>query len=190
MSEGEQRSSEPCQRDMKKITPALVAVLVLMGACGGPDGPGGVSGGSMGGGSDDSISTGPSPGGGSGGGSGDSVSSPPSPGHDLDSGGAQMVVARPGMAAVHPVSWQKAKVRNPHIFEIIYWSGVEPCHVLDHATVTPSDDHVAVTLFEGSDPAQADAACIEIAAKKSVLVDLKAPLDGRRVVDGKRKMAR
>ncbi len=165
---------------MRKIIPALVAALVLLGACGSPDAPRG--GGSGGGGSG---------GGGSGGGGPDDpISSEPSPGDDGGSGGAQRVVARPGMGALHPISWQKAKVVDSHTLEIIYWSGVEPCNVLDHVTVAPSDDNVAVTLFEGSDPARPDAACIEIAAKKSVLVDLGEPLDGRRVVDTERRLAR
>ncbi|MBP2707287.1 hypothetical protein JOL79_26235 [Microbispora sp. RL4-1S] len=68
--------------------------------------------------------------------------------------------------------------------EIVWWSGVEPCNVLDRVEVAETPKTVTVTLYEGTDPRSPDVACIDIALKKRTAVALKAPLDGRKVVDG------
>ena len=35
---------------------------------------------------------------------------------------------------------------------IDFWSGVEPCYVLDHVDVGYATDEVTITLFEGTEP--------------------------------------
>ncbi|MFC6079569.1 hypothetical protein [Sphaerisporangium aureirubrum] len=66
--------------------------------------------------------------------------------------------------------------------KVYWWSGVEPCHVLDRVEVKEAAGSVTVTLFEG--PSEPDAICVQIAVRKMTTVDLKAPLDDRRIVDG------
>jgi hypothetical protein len=67
---------------------------------------------------------------------------------------------------------------------VIFWSGVEPCNVLDRVEVEESANSVTITLYEGSAPAAKNTACIEIAVKKAVEVELDKPLGGRKVIDG------
>ena len=51
-----------------------------------------------------------------------------------------------------------------------WWSGVEPCNVLDSVKVERSGTDIAITLIEGTgDP---NAICIEIAMQKATIVDL------------------
>ena len=67
---------------------------------------------------------------------------------------------------------------------IDFVSGVEPCYVLDHVDVDESADAVTITLFEGSDTAAGQVACIEIGVFKRTIVTLDQPLAGRDIVDG------
>jgi len=111
---------------------------------------------------------------------------PPCPGDDLGpSGGAQPVEPRPGMADVHPIGFDKAIVGHDGAsVTIFFWSGVEPCYVLDHVDVSYGEDAITVTLFEGHDPSAGDVACIEIAQLKSTVVQLDQPVGDRAIVDG------
>jgi len=68
--------------------------------------------------------------------------------------------------------------------EILFWSGVEPCYVLDRVELDKTDTTVTVTLYEGSDASQPDMACIDIAVTKLVRVALDQPLGQRTVIDG------
>ncbi|GAA4589609.1 hypothetical protein GCM10023194_44300 [Planotetraspora phitsanulokensis] len=70
--------------------------------------------------------------------------------------------------------------------DVVWWSGVEPCNMLDRVDVTETAKTVTVTLWEGHDRRQPDAVCIEIAIKKQTRVQLPSPLGGREVVDGAR----
>jgi hypothetical protein len=96
----------------------------------------------------------------------------------------QVVKPRPGMADVHPVTWEKADARTPTSLRVRFWGGVEPCYVLDSVRVAYKAKTVVVTLFSGSDPARPDVACIDIAKAMAVDVKLSEPLGGRKVVDG------
>lgn len=116
---------------------------------------------------------------------------PDTPTSSTDRPGAEeprprVVRPRPGMENVHPIHWERYEVRGQRRVRIFYWSGVEPCYVLDHVDVAYRKRTVRVTLFEGSDPAARDQACIEIAEYKAVDVNLSEGLRGRRVVDGYR----
>lgn len=110
----------------------------------------------------------------------------PDPGskvHDVGKN-PQRVEPRSGMANVRKVVWESFERRGPKALDIKYWSGVEPCNVLDHVEVDENDKRVVVTLFEGSDPEAGDVACIELALLKVVRVQLDSPLGARKVVDG------
>lgn len=94
-----------------------------------------------------------------------------------------IVTPRPGMDNVHPVIWRRAEVIGDRTVRIHFESGVEPCSVLDRVEVGYGAA-IAISLFEGSDPAFKDAACIMIALFKAVDVTLSEPVNGRPVVDG------
>lgn len=100
-------------------------------------------------------------------------------------GEPQVVEPRPGMVNVHPAGFDTATIGDDgRTLTITFWSGVEPCYVLDHVDVAYGDDAVTVTLFQGSDPNGGDVACIEIAVLKQVTITLDQPLAGRTIVDG------
>ena len=102
-------------------------------------------------------------------------------------GRAQDVVPTPGMDGVAPVVWVKALVgTDDRTVTLRFWSGVEPCYVLDHVDVAYGPDGVIVTLFQGSDPSAGNVACIEIAVLKQTTITLDQPLAGRPLVDGAR----
>jgi hypothetical protein len=67
---------------------------------------------------------------------------------------------------------------------IFFWSGVEPCYVLDHVDVEEGPETVTITLFEGHDTSGGDVACIDIALLKKVVVQLDEPVGDRSIVDG------
>jgi hypothetical protein len=119
-----------------------------------------------------------------------SVSYTPCPGDEQPkvtdpTDGAQKVVPMPGMSDVHPRIFDKVVVGNDdRTLTIFFWSGVEPCYVLDHVDVDEGPGAVTVTLFEGHDASAGDVACIEIALLKKVVVQLDQPVGGRPIVDG------
>ena len=115
------------------------------------------------------------------------VTMTPGPGGDIGGGRPQRVRPRPGMADVRAVGWERARqTPDGRKLRITYWSGVEPCNVLDRVEVSYEEKQIVVTLFEGHDPDSEDVACIEIAVKKVVVVGLEQPVDGRDIVDGAR----
>jgi hypothetical protein len=115
----------------------------------------------------------------------DPVSSTPDPDASPDEGGAQLVEPQPGQADARPIPWTRAKVLDDGAaVKLFWWSGVEPCNVLDRVEVEYSDDAVMVTLFEGHTETDEDVACIEIALKKATIVELDEPLGDREIVDG------
>ena len=95
------------------------------------------------------------------------------------------VIPRAGMADVRAIGWDRVDVAGDgRTLTVHFWSGVEPCSVLDRVDVRHGDDAVTITLHEGHDPAAEDVACIEIAVAKSVTITLDEPLGGRDLVDG------
>ncbi|MEZ0071606.1 hypothetical protein ABH927_000938 [Planotetraspora sp. GP83] len=83
----------------------------------------------------------------------------------------------------HKVPWISATPTDSSL-NVVWWSGVEPCYVLDRVEVTETKDAVTVTLWEGHDRRKPDAVCIEIAIQKQTTVKLSAPLGTRKVIDG------
>jgi hypothetical protein len=99
--------------------------------------------------------------------------------------GAQNVEPTPGMSGVSPRIFDKVVVGDDdRTLTIFFWSGVEPCYVLDQVDVDEGPGAITVTLFEGHDASAGDVACIEIALLKKVVVQLDDPVGDRRIVDG------
>ncbi|MEW9527665.1 hypothetical protein [Microbispora sp. NPDC049125] len=85
----------------------------------------------------------------------------------------------------HKVPWISATPSaGGSKLDIVWWSGVEPCAVLDRVEVDEGGKDVTVTVYEGQDRRSPDAICIAIAIQKTTTVDLRAPLGDRKVVDG------
>jgi hypothetical protein len=104
---------------------------------------------------------------------------------DDPAGEPQIVEPTPGMTNVVPTAFDTATIGDDDTtLTIVFWSGVEPCSVLDRVDVSYGADAVTVALFQGSDPNAGDVACIEIAVQKQVTITLNEPLAGRAVVDG------
>ena len=92
---------------------------------------------------------------------------------DPGAGQAKLVVPRPGQGNPRPVAPGKLEVSvdGRHVLAKVSWySGVEPCSVLDSVTVERNGTDIAITPLEGiGDP---NAVCIEIAVLKATIVDL------------------
>ncbi|MCW2880169.1 MAG: hypothetical protein JWQ95_4269 [Sphaerisporangium sp.] len=87
----------------------------------------------------------------------------------------------------HKVRWEKAKpTGDGRQLKIVWWSGVEPCNVLDHVKVRETAKSVTVTLYEGQARRAQHVSCIDIAIQKTTTVKLKAPLGKRQIIDGAR----
>jgi len=113
-------------------------------------------------------------GGGSGGnvGSGGAVIVDPTP-VDPAAGQPTIVIPKAGQKNPHPVgaTTLRASVDGRHVLVKVAWySGVEPCNVLDSVRVERSGTDVAITVIEGA--SRLDVACIEIAQLKATIVDL------------------
>ena len=112
---------------------------------------------------------------------------PPAPGGGGgDPGGApQWVQPRAGMADTRPVPWSLHGVSGDgRTVRAAWYSGVEPCSVVDSVRVKETDDAVTITIQEGADPAQPDVACIDLAVLRGTRVQLDAPLGDRDLIDG------
>jgi hypothetical protein len=102
-----------------------------------------------------------------------------------DPGGPQLVAPKPGMAGVAPRPFEAWTLGDDgRTVAIEFWSGVEPCYVLDHVDVAYGEDAVSITLHEGHEPQAEDVACIDIGVLKTVEVTLDEPLGDRDVIDG------
>jgi hypothetical protein len=104
---------------------------------------------------------------------------------DPGTGEPQVVEPTPGMDNVRPTAFDTATIGGDDTsLTIVFWSGVEPCSVLDHVDVSYGADAITVTLFQGNDPSAGQVACPEIAVQKQVTITLDEPLAGRAIVDG------
>jgi hypothetical protein len=87
--------------------------------------------------------------------------------------GGKLVIPHPGTINPHPVSVESidARVDGRHATAKLTWtSGVEPCYVLDSVVVSKDGTTIDLTVVEGA--ADQTAVCIEIAQRKSTIVDL------------------
>ncbi len=114
-----------------------------------------------------------------------SVGFAPCPGDEPPVVHPQIVEPTPGMADVHPIDFDTAKVGDDdRTVTVDFVTGVAPCSVLDHVDVSYGADAVTITLFEGHDPGAGMVACPAIAVFERTIVTLDQPLDGRAIVDG------
>jgi len=84
-----------------------------------------------------------------------------------------IVVPKPGRLDAHAVGATaiEARVDGRHVtVRLTWWSGVEPCSVLDSVAIETAGNQIRLMIREGSD--RRDVACIEIAMLKATLVDL------------------
>ena len=89
------------------------------------------------------------------------------------------------MIGVAPIPFDHVDVgADDRTLTVYFWSGVEPCYVLDHVDIEESPTAIAITLFQGSDPEVTNVACIDIALLKKVVVQVDEPVGTRRIVDG------
>jgi hypothetical protein len=96
----------------------------------------------------------------------------------------QPATPKPGMVDVRPQPFTSATVDDDVTATVTYWTGIEPCAVLDHVDVAYGTSGVTVTLFVGSDPTAGNVACPEMAVLRSTTFTLDEPLAGRSIVDG------
>ena len=92
---------------------------------------------------------------------------------------ATLVVPRPGRLNTHPVRVARLDARvegSQAIVRLSWWSGVEPCTVLDSVVVVRTGSTIALTVREGAD--RLDVACIAIAQYKATVVDLGSLVPG------------
>ena len=92
---------------------------------------------------------------------------------DPAAGQPAIVIPKPGQKNPHPVAptTLQASIDGRHVLvKVSWWSGVEPCNVLDSVKVDRSGMDIAISIIEGS--SDLDAMCIEIAQLKATIVDL------------------
>jgi hypothetical protein len=88
-------------------------------------------------------------------------------------GRPKLVIPRPGQLNPRPVGAAslESAVNGRHVIvKVTWWSGVEPCNVLDSVKVERSGTTITIQLIEGTGDARA--ICIEIAELKATIVDL------------------
>jgi len=97
-----------------------------------------------------------------------------------------LVEPTPGMDDVRPIPWEDVQLLDEPRVRVRYWSGVEPCHVLDSVEVEETDTTITITLHEGSEPQDGGEppVCVQIARWTAVDVRLDAPVGDREIVDG------
>jgi hypothetical protein len=91
----------------------------------------------------------------------------------VDPGKPTLVLPHTGQLDPHPVSIEHLGVRvdgRRVVVTATWWSGVEPCYVLDSTAVKVDGKTVTVSVREGS--SARDVACIEIAMHKVTVIDL------------------
>jgi hypothetical protein len=155
---------------LRAVLTALTVSLVLV-ACSSAaapstppsEGPPSASPGSSGGGSDPGL------------GSGEPVGSDPGdPGNGgVDPGQATLVIPKPGQLNVHPVPIEEmeARVEGRHaVLNARWWSGVEPCYVLDSVAWKRDGKTITISVREGS--GGDDVVCIDLAMYKATVIDL------------------
>jgi ABC-type transport system substrate-binding protein len=148
---------------------AALAVSMLIAACGGgaapatptsPTPPSATPGGS-GGGSDPGL------------GSGEPIGGAPGDPGVVDPGQPKFFVPQPGQQNVHPVPIEAMEARvdgRRAVLNARWWSGIEPCTVLDSVAWKRDGKTITISVREGS--GQGDLVCIDIAQYKATLIDL------------------
>ena len=103
------------------------------------------------------------------------------PARDPGAGEPQIVEPTPGMDNVGPTAFDTATIgADDTTLTIAFWSGVEPCYVLDHVDVSYGADAVHRDAVPGIGPNAGDVACIDIALQKQVTITLTSRSPGAR----------
>jgi hypothetical protein len=92
---------------------------------------------------------------------------------DPGTGQPKLIVARPGQLNPRPLPAARLESSvDGHriLIKATWWSGVEPCNVLDSVKVERSGFNIAISLIEGT--SDLNAMCIEIAMQKATIIDL------------------
>jgi ABC-type transport system substrate-binding protein len=148
---------------------AALTVTMLIAACSGAGAPAAP-------GSETPPSASPSgSGGGSdpGPGSGGPIAGAPGDPGVVNPGQPQFVVPQPGQQNVHPVSIEEMEARvdgRRAVLNARWWSGIEPCTVLDSVAWKRDGKTITISVREGS--GQGDLVCIDIAVYKATVIDL------------------
>jgi ABC-type transport system substrate-binding protein len=107
------------------------------------------------------------------------------PGPGDGTGGARLVEPEPGQGRVRSVGVETLRSRIEEDGRLIvtaeWWSGVEPCHVLDSVLAERDGSTVTLTVREG-DGGEPGTMCIQIAVLKATEIDLGVPAPGAYVV--------
>jgi hypothetical protein len=95
-------------------------------------------------------------------------------GQPADPGGQpQLVLPRQPTVQPHPIAITKllSQVEGRHVvLNAQWWSGVEPCTLLDRVQVDRDGNTFTITVIEGLNPAEV--ACIDLAVLKATVIDL------------------
>lgn len=164
----------------RSVVLCLAAILVVA-ACSSAAGPTASSGSTDQGASGGAPSTGSSGSSSSGSSGSASPTDPNTPvgGHadpgpvDPGIGQAKLVIPRAGQLNLHPVGavrLEPAVDGRRVLVRVTWWSGVEPCNILDSVKVDRDGMAITIQLIEGT--GDANAICIEIAEQKATIVDL------------------
>jgi hypothetical protein len=108
-----------------------------------------------------------------------SASAGPSAAPNVILGEARTVIPRPGMAGIHPVTWQAARLLSDRVIRLCFYAGAEPCTVLDSVKVDYGTNDIAIGLFAGADPAAANATCPQDVMLNDVEITLDEDVEGR-----------
>jgi hypothetical protein len=158
----------------RPVVLSVAAMAVLLAACSGAAAPSASSPPTAGptASSAPSVDTGAGAGSDGSVGNGGAVIVDPTP-VDPAAGQPAIVIPKPGQKNPREVgaTTLQASVDGRHVLvKVIWYSGVEPCNVLDSVKVERSASEVTISLVEGS--SDLDAICIEIAQLKATIVDL------------------
>lgn len=94
-------------------------------------------------------------------------------GNPAEPGQPRLVIPKPGQLNPHPVSIEKisARANGRHVVvNAQWWSGVEPCAVLDSTALTVDGSTITISVREGT--GKGEVACIDIAVLKVTVIDL------------------
>jgi len=92
----------------------------------------------------------------------------------------------PNLRAVHAVSWETSvPSEDSRQLNIDYFGGSPDCYSYSHSEVEYEEERILVTLFEGRHVRlRKGQTCTLEGVRKTQVVPLESPLDGRSVVDG------
>lgn len=106
------------------------------------------------------------------------TSGPPDDGIGQPGDGAKIVEPRPGQLDVHDVPAESlvATLDGRRLtVAVTWWSGVEPCTILDTVIVAKEEGGYAITLREGRGPE--DVACIAVAEQHRTFIEFPDELE-------------